>query len=191
VLERQLRQPLPKPVEVALGEPAEAGVSADQQTVLDSCRRAHRVVEDRPRRDIERRGERHERLGGRGVKLVGDEPEPSERAELQGDPELVRRAALVAHEREVLAGRREEPDHLAALDALRKRAEPLDLGVGEKPARRHRFRSRSADPRPPAGGRHRLAGCSGAWSPTFGGQRARPPSRGRCPSAPAPSGTCA
>lgn len=134
VLQRLLHHAHAKAVQLALAERANAGVSSDEQPVLDSCGCADRVLEDRPGRNIQRFAERGERLGRRGREILGDEPEPSQRTELQRDPELVRRATLRTHKREILARRREEPDDLVALDVLRKRPEPLDLGIREKPA---------------------------------------------------------
>ena len=137
MLQRLLDQPRAEPVQRALAEGPTAGVGAYEEPVLDPRRRPDRVVKDRPRLDIERRTERSERFGRRARQILGDEPEPPHRPELQRDPELIRRAALRTDEREVLSSEREEAHDLAPLDALRPSLEPLDLGVGEKPAWRH------------------------------------------------------
>jgi hypothetical protein len=57
-----------------LRERSKAGVRAHEQSVLDPCRRADRIVEDRPRRDVEHVGEQRQFLRRRAGQVLGNEP---------------------------------------------------------------------------------------------------------------------
>jgi hypothetical protein len=133
MLQRDLHQPIPKPLQLRLGERPKPGMRADEQPVLDTRWRAHRVVEDRSGRDVERVGEQAERVRRRAREILRDEPQPPQRPELQRDPQLIGSATLPAHEPKIIATKPEEPSQLAAIDALRERLQPRDLSIGEKP----------------------------------------------------------
>jgi hypothetical protein len=92
----------------------------------------------RPRHRPARRHGAPGSASGAPARSSGMNPQPSQRTQLQRDPDLVRRAALPTHGREILTVEHEVPHQVAPVDRLRPSLQTLDLSVGEKPSRRHR-----------------------------------------------------
>ena len=109
----------------------------------------NRVIEDRSLLDIERRTARRKRLGRRGMQVLGNETQPPQRAELQRDPELIRRAPLRAHEPEILAREREEANDVPMVARSGRRHGQSGRGSRGKSASRELLRLKCA---------HHLAG---------------------------------
>lgn len=137
MLQRGLDRPRAE-VRLALATRPKAGVRAHQRAALTAGLRPHRVVEDRAGGNVQRLGQPGDRLRWRGGEILGDETEPSQGAQLNRDTELPGRTVLTTHELEIVLVKPEVLDEHARLDRLREPLQPLDLDVGEEPARGHR-----------------------------------------------------
>ena len=129
VLERKLRQPRPELRSLRISERSPARMRANSKPMLPPRRRPDRIVEHRPRRHVQRDRERLHSRGRRGGEILGDEPQPAQRAQLQRDPELACRPALGADELQIVAGQAEVLGEVIAVDRLRKGAQPRELGA--------------------------------------------------------------
>jgi hypothetical protein len=75
----------------------------------------------------------HRRLRG-AAQVVGHETEPRQSAELEGEPEPVRRPPMLPPQPgQVLSLQAEERDQVVVVDLGRISRQPGQLGVGEKP----------------------------------------------------------